>query len=139
MIVFCLCRVHEVIFCRCHGDGLVSRRAYLRAGTAACAVHQRPAERELLVLRTLHRYCVCNALRFLRGHHERTNDGMRTNARAPVTLHTVLHVPMRKIRRDTALFVSRSTRRHHAGYGIHKLGNRNVVSGQIRSRYQNIV
>ena len=64
---------------------------------------------------------------------------MRTNIGAPVTLHTVLHVPVRQICCNPALFKGCGTRRHHAVCGGEELGYRNIVCRKVSCRNQNIV
>ena len=45
------------------------------------------------------------------GHHNRTDDSVRADIRAEVTLDTVLRIPNRYVNRDTALLISRRTLR----------------------------
>ena len=132
-------RVHKFVLCRCHGDGFVSCRTNLCAGAAARAVHEGESKGELVFLCALHRSGVSYALCLSIGKYERSYNAVRTNVGTPVTLHTVLHVPVRKICRDTTLFEGGGTRRHHAVCCGEELGYRNVVCRKVSCRNQNIV
>lgn len=43
----------------------------------------------------------------LLGHHNRTDDSVRANIRAEVTLNTIIRIPNRYVDRDTAFLISR--------------------------------
>ena len=64
---------------------------------------------------------------------------MRANDGAPVALHAVCRIPVRKICCDAALFECCCAVRHHAVCGGYELGNRYVVCSEISGRNEDVV
>src|SRR5699024_6006352 len=102
-----------------HGQSLVAlhARANLRAGSAAGAVIGGGGHGELHAGHTghvLHLQAGGSLGGFFLGHDNRTDDGVRADIGAEVTLDAVVGIPLRNIDGDAALLVSSASRRHSA-------------------------
>ena len=102
-----------------HSQSLVAllAGAYIRTGATAGTVEYRNGHGKLHAGHTghIHNLGAGRGFRSLfLGHDNRTDDSMRADIRAEVTLNTVVRIPNRNVNCDTAFFISRGALREGA-------------------------